>query len=436
MTLFHSSGVACGVALVLLGSVAACASSPAMRAAQRGDAIALGSAIAARETAGNLSTREAAALAKVVAGRELQAGPPPEAVDRVQDVRACAHELDDALARRMRTHDAAGAAAALVRVDQRALEAGDVRRFVTDPDAHWRALGARGLVRPDDRAARLEGFVDADPAVRRQAVRASRDASDPRDLDALFEVARVDPEPIVRTEAVRAIAHIPAADGNAVSNALRDLWTVGDDAIREDIVRAWSGPSLWATGGRDALRLIVGSDHGPGAIQAAAAVLETLGADAEAKEAAAGLIAESIQAGPRSTRLQAIAQAPLDRHAWIAILRVAAQDDDLPVRIAALGRLAEGGDVEARSELEAMAAGRSTATKGSRLVLAMAGDRRVQGWIEQGLSARKGDDRLDAAVALAALGVPARAAPLLADASARVRVRAACTILVAARVAR
>jgi hypothetical protein len=37
---------------------------------------------------------------------------------------------------------------------------------------------------------------------------------------------------------------------------------------------------------------------------------------------------------------------------------------------------------------------------------------------------------------LAGLGVPARAAPLLADADPRVRARAACTILLAARVAR
>jgi hypothetical protein len=436
MTSFSSSCVVGVVALVLLGSVAACESSPAVRAAQRGDAVALRSAIAARETAGNLSAREAAALAEVVAGRELQAAPPPEAVDRVHDVRACAHELDDALARRTRTHDAAGAAAMLARVDQGALEAGDLRAFVADRDANWRAVGARGLVRPDDRAARLQGFVDADPEVRRQTVRAAREASDPRDLDALFEVARVDPEPIVRTEAVRAIARIPAADGNAVSNELRDLWTVGDDGIREDIVRAWSGPSLWGTGGRDALGLVVGSDHGPGAIQAAAAVLRHRGADAEATEAAAGLIAESIRAGTRTTRLQAIAQAPLYRRELVAALRAAADDDDLPIRIAALGRLVEGDDLEARSRLETMAAGRSTATKRSRLALAMAGDRRVQGWIEQGLSAREGDDRLDAAIALAALGVPARAAPLLADASARVRVRAACTILVAARVDR
>jgi hypothetical protein len=430
--------LSCVVTLALLGSVAGCESSPAMRAAQRGDAVALRSAIAVRETAGNLSTREAASLANVVAFRELQAAPPLEAVDRVHDVRACAHELDDALAHRMRIHDAAGAAAALERVDQGVLKARDVRGFVADQDAHWRALGARGLVRPDDREARLQGFVDADPEVRRQTVRASRDASDPRDIDALFEVARVDPEPMVRTEAVRAMARIPAADGTAVSNELRDLWTVGDDGIREDIVRAWSG-SLWGTGGSDALRLIVESDHGPGAIQAAAAVLRTRGADAEAKEAAADLIAESIRAGTRAARLQAIAQAPLDRPELVAILRVAADDDDVPVRIAALGRLVEGKGLRAlraRSELEAMAAGRSTATKRARLALAMAGDRRIQGWIEQGLSARQGDDRLDAAVALAALGVPARAAPLLADPSARVRVRAACTILVAARAAR
>jgi len=49
------------------------------------------------------------------------------------------------------------------------------------------------------------------------------------------------------------------------------------------------------------------------------------------------------------------------------------------------------------------------------------------------LTAAHPEDRLGAATSLATLGVPARAAPLLADADATVRMRAACTIVMGVR---
>jgi hypothetical protein len=69
----------------------------------------------------------------------------------------------------------------------------------------------------------------------------------------------------------------------------------------------------------------------------------------------------------------------------------------------------------------------------ARLALASAGDRRVQAWIEQDLAASDPAGRLAAASALAALGVSARAAPLLADGDVRVRMRVACILISAAR---
>jgi hypothetical protein len=57
----------------------------------------------------------------------------------------------------------------------------------------------------------------------------------------------------------------------------------------------------------------------------------------------------------------------------------------------------------------------------------------VQSWLEGDLAAAEPEVRLAAASALAALGVAARAAPLLADSDATVRVRSACTIVLAAR---
>jgi hypothetical protein len=465
-----------------------CGGSPALRAAERGDRNALQQALTVRQTAGNLSNGEAASIAAQVARRELLDASPADAPERVRDVLPCARELDDALAERMRVHDGAGADAALARISGRGMGLGAARPFAGDADGPWRAVGARALVREEDRGARQRALVDVDPRVRRQAARAALEAADPADLPALAEAARLDPEPIVRTEAVRAIAAIrtpartsgdapgptpaqapgPAPEqtaavpamGTSAADLLRDLWTSGDDGLREDIALAWAGPSLWDAGGRDALRTLVASGHGPGAIEGAAAILRHGDADPEAMQAAIGQLVRAIAGGSRATRLQAIAQAPLDvspgrpgtRGAadLLNAIRGAAADEDLEVRVGALARLASAAAPDATERAAAVTALEGLAqptrpmrprTEGppaerARFALATAGDRRVQAWIEDDLRAEHADERLGAAIALASLGVASRAAPLLADPDAAVRARGACTIVMAARVTR
>ena len=113
------------------------------------------------------------------------------------------------------------------------------------------------------------------------------------------------------------------------------------------------------------------------------------------------------------------------------------RDEDLEVRVGALARLAGAGQPARASgasqrpstELEALAQPGCAVAQRARFALASAGDRRVQAWIEGDLRAPAPRNRLGAATSLATLGVPARAAPLLADADAAVRVRAACTIV-------
>ena len=417
----------------------ACASSPAMRAAESGDRAALKSAVEQREKAANLSNREAAALALTVASREVRGATGPDALERVRDAWSCAHELDDALAERMRTHDDAGAEAALARVDGRGLTLGDLRGYLADAAPRWRAAGTRSLVGQEDHAARVQALLDPDPHVRRQAARAARDAADPGDLRALAEAARVDPEPLVRTEAVRAIAALVPLPYDEAANVLRDLWSAGDDGLREDIALAWAGPAVWDAGGREALRIVVASEHGAGAVEAAAAVLRRKDASGEVAVASLAQLVRAIEQGAPSTRQQAIAQAPLHRAELLAAVNMAAEDDDSDVRVAALARLvagpgqgrdASGGTVE---KLEALAQPGSALSQRARFALASAGDHRVQGWLEQDLSSERPFDRLSAATALASLDASARAAPLLADLDPSVRVRAACTLLMAAR---
>jgi len=434
-----------GVALLvagLVGGAAGCGSS-AMKAAERGDLASLKSDLAARQAAGDMSNDEAASIARVVAEREVRIATGKDAIDRVREVRACSYELDSILKERMQTQDEAGAEAALARLEGGKLDGDDVRLFAASPDDNWRAVGTRALTREEDRAQRQHAMLDASPRVRRQAMRAAQSALDPADLDPLTEAARVDPEPILRTEAVRAIAALPPRAGGGVANRLRDLWVVADDGIREDIALAWASPSVYAAGGREALVVLLTTGHGPGVIEGAAAVMRSWdGRDAEVINAAAALVLRAIESGAKHHRMHAIAVARIDKRKDLFDAVVKASDDDDPeVRVAALARLTELESQRPRAVklLEAYAAlgkdgGGGPLAMRAKLALASAGDLSIQKWIEADLTAASAWERLAAAGDLSALGRSARAAPLLADPDASVRTRAACTLMMAARV--
>ncbi len=449
-----------------LAALACGCGNPAYRAAERGDQARLRAEIAPKHERGQLENDDAACLAHAVASRELvTAKDESSASTRIREASSCAVELDDALEERMKKHDGAGAEAALALLDAGELGDRDVREHLTDPDDRWRALGVRTLRRESDQKARQKAFLDPSPRVRRAAIRASSETQDPADLDPLFETARVDPELVLRNAAIRAMSAIvrgEAAKSRVAEHVLRlrDLWASGDDAIREDVAVGWALAPAFGSGGRDALRVEIANGAGPGAIAAAAVVVRTAGKDAELTASASALLARTVVEGSRRDRLHAIASAR-PKGAELDALRKASREEDLDIRLPALARLMESKPEreEAVRALEAIAGqGVRLGPRGStapatepapapgpddarlqehasraRHALALAGDLRIQAWIEQDLTDADPKRRLGAASALAALGRPARAAPLLADADASVRTRAACTILVAVR---
>ncbi len=438
-----------GLALCIASTaLAACHHSVALRAAERTDLPVLRAEIEAGERTAKLSLGEAAELARQIAFQDVTQATREQAVFRVREVRACAPEVDDALAYEMKTMDAAGAEAAMARLDAGQLSPGDVRDFAGSANDAWRAVGARGLTRERDAGARRKALVDPSPAVRRAAVRAMQSANDVSDLPIAFTTARLDPDPMVRTDAVRLMAHFGRA-GQDVARMLADLYPHADDAIREDIGAAWAAPGVFERGGREALRVLLASEDGPGAISAAAAVLrETLIVDPAIVAAARTELVRAVASGPRRNRLHAIAVAPLqrenDRGAAAALLlealEQASKDDDLEVRVSALARLTSAGAPPADSadaiiRLEAIAGGKADPRLASRArqVLASAGDARVQAWIEEDLRSDDGSLRLAAVEALVALGRASRGAPVLADPDPSVRTRGACALLLAAR---
>lgn len=374
------------------------------------------------------------------------------ALARLRETRACAGELDDVLEDRMRKRDAAGAEAALSRLEDGRLSERDAREWVGDADDRWRAVGTRTLHRDDDRKRRQAAILDPSPRVRRSAIRASAKAEDVADLDLLFETARVDPELLLRNEALRATSAILRGDGSkakaaALSIRLRDLYTAGDDAIKEDVVVVWGISPVFENGGREALRNLIAEGKGPGAIAAAGVVVRSAPKDAELVGSANALLARTIADGSRRDRLHALVVAKAEGPVLDAIRKAAGDDDDLDMKVPALARLLDSkGDREAARKQLLTVAGygvkgsataddthRSEHAVRARYALAAIGELKVQAWIEQDLSSTEPQRKMSAASALAALGRSARAAPLLTDPDPTVRTRTACTMLMASR---
>lgn len=426
-------------ALILVGCVSlpalGCASTPGLGAAERGDYPALKSDLAPTYDAGKLSNQDAAKLAKAVASFEIDNAKGDDGRARVRELAACAHELDGALADRMKTMDEVGAQAALARLDAGGLDPDDVRDFVRDPSDAWRAVGVRSLVEDDDGPARRKAFTDPSPLVRRAAFRAAHEANDAGDTTALAEAARLDPDGLARTDAVRALGRI---GGKAVVDALRDVWTHADAPLKDDIALAYVSDASWQAGGRAELRLLLASQKGADGLGAAAAIVRAHPDDKEMRATSLALLASAIDRGAERARLQALAVSPLVPELREPIVEASKDSGDARVRVAALGRLVEIDETrsDAVRALEAFAAQRDLNAARAKLVLASAGDTRIQAWIEADLRSFSAQDRISAATSLAALGRAARGAMLLADPDPEVRTRVSCTILAAARIHR
>ncbi len=415
--------------------LAGCASTPGLGAAERGDYASLKKDLAPDYAAGKLTNDEAARVARAVASYEISKASGDEGRSRVRELAACAQELDDPLSDRMKTRDAIGAEAALARLDSGEMSPSDARDYVGDKDDAWRAIGARGLVEDDDAAAREKTFVDPSPLVRRAAFRASAEVADARDVTGLAEAARLDPDGLARTDAVRALARI---GGKNVVDLLRDVWTHADDPLKDDIALAWSAPQSYDVGGREELRILIAQEKGPGVIAAAGAIARTHAQDGEMRLSAFALLSRVIERGTERERLEALAISPLAPELMDSVHHASIDTGDSAVEVAAFGRLLENPHdrAVAISALEAFAAQHDENASRARLILAEAGDKRIQAWIEADLHAPASRSRIGAATALAAAGVSARGALLLADADPEVRTRVSCTLLAAARVHR
>ncbi len=429
-----------------------CGASPALRAAEEGNLPELKRAIEGEARRGELDADEARGIARTIAAAEAENAAGPVGADRIRELLPCAKEIVGSLEKRAEVNDEVGAVAALGLLEEglvspeeigpRALAVANARASggAGDPGAAaaWRAVRARSLKDPGDGQERRRSMLDGDEGVRVAAIRAAVDAADPSDTDALIEAARVDPNQLARTLAVRALG---AIGGERVVLALKDIWALADEPRRQVITTSWAAPRAIEAGGRRELLLVAETQKGTLSIAAAIALVRAGGAGSAS---AIGVLARAIEAGPTRDRIYAINVSPLHAQPIREAILKAQADTDEAVALAAISRrletLGEGGAKPGTPERKAIiakllkiAASDSPLAARARGSLARARVGEVIPLLERHVTSKSVDAREATGLSLAGMGELPRAVVLVADPEPRVRTSVACAILNAPR---
>ncbi|MCU0657936.1 MAG: hypothetical protein MUF64_22540 [Polyangiaceae bacterium] len=410
----------------------ACSSSAAVQAAEKGDYAALKRHLADGLKNNSLDGGEARSIAEAVARHEVQKASGEDSKSRVRELRACAAQASGILEDRAGKDDEAAALAALTLLDERLARPARWRDRARHEAPHWRAVGARTLVDTDQAEQRRALFADLFTPVRQAAFRAAADAADPADQPLLLDAVRLDPDEEARITAARGVG---ATGGAASVLALKDRWFASSEPVRLSILRAWGTSSSYEVGGREQLFWAAEGEQGAPALIASVLLLRGKGHDADVGR---GGFLRALREGVAAHRVQALLLANLGDAPQKELVLKAAESDEGPVKVAALGRLTELKDQRDRAltELGAIAAGDSNERNAARSALAKARDRRVVQLLADDTSPEKTTEpgvRAWAAGELASMKEFPHAAQPLADEDPSVRTRVACAILAVPR---
>jgi hypothetical protein len=411
--------------LAIAGFLTACTMPAYVKTAYYGDLPTLKREIGSAAASGKITRSDVVNLAEAVARREVRSAQGDDALRRVLASRSCVSTVEPELRERAGVSDDAGAEALLVLAEAgKIAPATLVSKYENEPRGALRAVAARGTGSPRYASLRRRFYVDPDERVRREALRAAADAADPTDLDSILEAARLDPDPLCRTLAMRAAGRI---GGERAALALNDLWASADDTVKVAIVDAWAMPSVLAAGGRASLVRAAEKADSMAAVAAASALVRVGG---ETAPIGTAVLARVIRDGTSEERVAAIALAPVSDPGVLASLDVAAASADPDVRVAALSRSLDvpARRDAARAKLQSMAQLQDGAARQARLALAGALDGSVAPLLERDLGTGGPTSRQAAAIALFRLGKPAKMAPSLADPDPSVRMAVACSV--------
>jgi hypothetical protein len=457
--LFRSVVLAFGSCLLVAST--GC-SSAAVRYAERGDLVGLRREIDPRHARGKLDDGEARDIAKALLGHEIAGFSGESGPSRVESLRACVRDLEGPLESRADRHDPTGATAAKLLLEEGVHSASSASRYEDDADPAYRGLAARALVDDDEAALRAAALLSPELVSREMAALAAGDGATLGELDALFEVARLDPDARVKHLALRAAVDAvgrkkkavlegltPGADDDeraatrsaqVALDRLRDAWTTGDKGLRDDVASGFATSPFYELGGREALRARLG-EGGADRLVLVSALLRGDASRTEAedrflRENAARIALSALRDGSTLERKFAVILVRPEGEALDALKKVST-DADRDLAVSALGKLlfvpAEAD--RARVELVRIAGNKDDLVLAPRARGILAGSRYlpVQLWLEEQAARKEPGLKLRAAAGLAALGRVARAAPLFVDPDPDVRSRAACIVLAATR---
>jgi hypothetical protein len=421
--------------MVLTVGAQGCAS-PLADLAARGEHQALRRELDAQLANQSLSNGAVTDVAIATAKRELTTAKGDAQKERVLEVLACTDKLSGPLGKIAETRGAGAPYALASLYEFGELSRGDAREFLGDTDGLFRQVGARTLTESGDRERRRQAFLDGHPMVRRAALKAAIEAGDHGDQEYLLERARLDPDPMVRVFAVRALGLMERAtlpSGDTVALALADVFqaAAADDGLRAEIAAIWLLSPHFESGGRVEVRNLLARGRGRAAIDAALLAQKERPQDAELQGLAAAALVAHIANAETRDRLRAIYLAPLGVRSLKDAVTTATKDSDGDVAVQAWGRLLEAADQqsEARAALLRYAARQDGAGLRARVRLADAGDHRVQKWIEDDLARGDRTAKFAAVRSLMALGRRPRAAIVLTDPEVTVRTTASCLLL-------
>ncbi len=402
-------------ALLIFG----CASHPAAKHARDGDFGELRSAVDARPP----TAQQARSLARKVLSYEIQHADNKKDRSFIKTIRGCSAETLPALRERAKTKDGAGAEAALVLLELKQLS--DPEDFAQETDGAWRALAARASV--DSAKARAKYYLDPDERVRQAALDAARDARSDKDIDALLEIARLDPDPVTRSRALLTLGYF---ESSKISSALRDLYPKLDQPLKLAVVQTWSAPPLYRHGGRRELERLISQKNGLDVVAAASILARDT--DKKVSNPALARLTRFMTAGTTEERRLALVTMPVHHPQTTRLLLDEAHAEDNEVAVIAWSRLLSHTKYKKAAEdklLELRSAhDNSSLALQAEAALAASGSIAVLELLSQRLSDENPKARKLAALGLIRLGELSQAAPLIADPDQQVRRTVACRI--------
>lgn len=406
---------------------------------RRGDRAGLTREVEAEHKLGRISNDEARALAEEVVHSEISKASPADFSSRLNAVYGCSESAESAVRSQM-SKEALWLEGANYLMRTGRASKGAYASYLDDAREGYQALATYSLTGSSDGDRRRRSLAHVSLNVRRAAARASLEARDERDIDVLLERSRLEPDPFVRADVLRAALANPSSK---VVPALVELgFSRGDEQIRTEVLSAFA-TTLFPKGGKEEFKRALAGDANESVLMASLLYLRSRASlskqdplEADVREMATSLVVDKLNRGTSREKSNALRLVPMTEPFLDGVRAAATKERDLSVRVLAWSKLmdvAQDRDGAKKSLLSVAGNNHGRITGQAELVLAERGDRAIQSWIEKELVEGDKERRLQAVRSLEALGVVARAAPLLLDQDATFRLRAACLIAASSR---